>query len=380
MVLIASIFFLDTSSSDITLNLIPGTEEEVQVKGESILAPESFNKLHTEIEEGQMVGLGDTLFHGVERQQLQDMSQWVTLLKTGNLIPTQDLLNKYNLPADINNKLLNVANVGWKYRKPNKNASIRSAKDVKRIAEVELRISNLQQEIKEYEGAIASFKLLEKQRELDFNMSREKYGNKEIELSDFQKAKQKWDDSISDTKLRQKQIRRPKGLLSEFESELKFLNDKKPASSKSTKQKNRARLTAVELETAVALDSFISSQVILASAEGEVSKMGQLDNVQALDTLIYFEGTMEKSNRSKTILALANDMDANRIFPNADLQILLKDGSSVSGIIEGENPRDEFDNASFKIDASEEVSYVDIEQIIIPAKKSNFIEKVLENF
>jgi len=380
MVLIASIFFLDTSSSDITLNLIPGTEEEIQVKGESILAPESFNKLHTEIEEGQMVGLGDTLFHGVERQQLQDMSQWVTLLKTGNLVPTQDLLNKYNLPTDINNKLLNVANVGWEYRKPNKNASIRTAKDVKRIAEVELRISNLQQEIKEYEGAIASFKFLEKQRELEFNMSIEKYENKEIELSDFQKAKQKWDDSISDTKLRQKQIRRPKGLLSEFESELKFLNDKKPASSKSTKQKNRARLTAVELETAVALDSFISSQVILASAEGEVSKMGQLDNVQALDTLIYFEGTMEKSNRSKTIIALANDMDVNRIFPNADLQILLKDGSSVSGIIEGESPKDEFDNASFKIDASEEVSYVDIEQIIIPAKKSNFIEKVLENF
>ena len=144
--------------------------------------------------------------------------------------------------------------------------------------------------------------------------------------------------------------------------------------------RDRAKLEQAEKETIASLESFINSNVILSVINGNILKHGNLENINVLDTLIHLEGTLERSNRGKSIIAQANKIDAKRIYLNSDLHILLKDGSRVSGIVEEENTIDADDKASFKMGVTEEVSYVDIEHIVIPAKKSNFIEKVMENF
>ena len=128
------------------------------------------------------------------------------------------------------------------------------------------------------------------------------------------------------------------------------------------------------------MNAYIKSQLVFSDYNGTIYSFGKLDNIQTQDTLVFLEGRMEKANRSHTIIADANTIDAKHISVNAVSNIILKDGSNVIGTIKGFEDREQGEDSVIRINAEEEVSYADIEQIIVPATNTNFMDKVLENF
>ncbi len=380
LVLLGSIFFLEGPTQDITLNLSPGTEEEVLGEGEVLMSDSNHETLIALVEDGKEIKRGDTLFYGAEEQQILDMQDWMIKLKKGDFIPSYEQIEKYPLPKHIYNKMLEIAEQDWTHRKRTEKKASLSIDDQARIIELKSIAASLQNEIDEFDSAIVKFKLLEQTAEQNYFNQRDRFERREISLAELTKQKEKWIQTEEDTEFRRQQKRRPVGLLSEINSELKFLNDKKLKLATKVKPRKKDNLVAFESDLAIALDSLINSYVISSTVEGVIMKIGNLNNVQIQDTLIVLKGDMEKKNRSTIIFADAIKRDANKLHSNMDLFIYLKDGSRISGVVEGKSSHSSFEIPNFKIGAAESVSYVDVEEIIVPAKSNNFIQKVLDNF
>ena len=373
-VLLGTIFFLHTDKKDVTLNLSLGSEEEIMVKGETMLAMFSSKELYPLAKVGQEIKKRDTLFIGMPIEQYREVQVWIDKLNRGGLIPTNEMLTKYPLPEDIKTKMITIAKQDASYKKFSSKKLI--LEDADRMIRVKEIIAQLEQDIKNLNAAIPKFEALEKSKEAKYFNERDRHARREINLEQLKEEKNKWDEAKSDTNLRKNQLRTARGELFEYNSELTFLSKKKPI----IKKKKKQDLTPFEQDLARSLDSLLHSQVVLSSISGRIASFGDLQNVQIQDTLVFLEGSMEKANRSNTIIAEANTADARSIPLHSTSNILLKDGSSIRGSIREFNGGLDGSGPTVRIDTEEEVSYADIAEIIVPAKNTNFIEKVLQNF
>ena len=373
-VLLGTIFFLHTDKKDVTLNLSLGSEEEIMVKGETMLAMFSSKELYPLAKVGQEIKKRDTLFIGMPIEQYREVQVWIDKLNRGGLIPTNEMLTKYPLPEDIKTKMITIAKQDASYKKFSSKKLI--LEDADRMIRVKEIIAQLEQDIKNLNAAIPKFEALEKSKEAKYFNERDRHARREINLEQLKEEKNKWDEAKSDTNLRKNQLRTARGELFEYNSELTFLSKKKPI----IKKKKKQDLTPFEQDLARSLDSLLHSQVVLSSISGRIASFGDLQNVQIQDTLVFLEGSMEKANRSNTIIAEANTADARSIPLHSTSNILLKDGSSIRGSIREFNDGLDGSGPTVRIDTEEEISYADIAEIIVPAKNTNFIEKVLQNF
>ena len=374
VVLLGTIFLFRTDKHDITLNLSLGSEEEVFEKGEAQLAARSTVKLYPLVEIGQALEKGDTIFAEIPFLQYQEMSNWVKQLKQGKLIPTKEMLNKYPLPADIKEKMVDLAKQDAASKRVSNNKF--NLEDADRMIRVKDQITLLEQEVRDLEKSIPLFEALVKTKIAKFFNERERYEREEISLEQLNKEKEKELDAKRDLRLRKEQLKTAKGRLYEFNSELKKLlkNVKIP------KQKVTQDLIPFEQDLSRSIIEFLDEQVVLSKLRGKVATLGELDNVQEQDTLFVLDGSMVKKSRSKSIIVDANTADVKRISLNSISNIILKDGSTVKGIVKEFIDDTQETGSLLRIDAEEEVSYVDIEEIVLPAKNINFIEKVLQNF
>ncbi len=374
VVLLGTIFLFRTDKHDITLNLSLGSEEEVFEKGEAQLAARSTVKLYPLVEIGQALEKGDTIFAEIPFLQYQEMSNWVKQLKQGKLMPTKEMLNKYPLPADIKEKMVDLAKQDATSKRVSNNKF--NLEDADRMIRVKDQITLLEQEVRDLEKSIPLFEALVKTKIAKFFNERERYEREEISLEQLNKEKEKELDAKRDLRLRKEQLKTAKGRLYEFNSELKKLlkNVKIP------KQKVTQDLIPFEQDLSRSIIEFLDEQVVLSKLRGKVATLGELDNVQEQDTLFVLDGSMVKKSRSKSIIVDANTADVKRISLNSISNIILKDGSTVKGIVKEFIDDTQETGSLLRIDAEEEVSYVDIEEIVLPAKNINFIEKVLQNF
>ncbi len=373
-ILLGSIFLLHTEKKDITLNLSLGSEEEIMVDGEAQVAVTASGRLYPFAMIGQDLERGDTLFLGIPKAQFQEMTWWVKKLNDGGLIPTKEMLNKYPLPADIRAKMIDLAKQDANYKGLSRGKL--DLADADRMIRVKELIAQLEQDIRDLNAAIPKFEALAKSKEAKYFSERDRHARREIELDQLVREKEKWDDAKRDIVTRQNQLRTAKGELFEYNSELNFFSKKKPISTKQKKQD----LVPSEQDLARSLDSLLKSQIVLSSISGKIATFGGLENVQARDTLVYLGGSMQRASRSNTIIADANTADAKYISVNSISNIILKDGSSVQGTIRGFDDSAQGSDSIVHIDAEEAVSYADIEEIIVPAKNTNFIKKVMQNF
>ena len=372
IILLGTVFLFRTIEKDITLNLSLASEEEVMVEGENQLSKFTWDKLYPIAKVGQDLNRGDTLLMGISNEQFSEMKQWIEELNEGNLIPTKEMLDKYSLPKEIHKRMLELAQAA--FNKPSGGKLSTENKD--RIIKVKELIAQLEQEVVDLNAAIPKFEALAKNKEAKFFNERERHAAGEIELSQLKKEKEKWDEAVRDIKIRTNQLRTAKGELFEYQSELSFLTK----SISKPKKKNKLDLLPFEQDLKNSLNAYIKSQLVFSDYNGTIYSFGKLDNIQTQDTLVFLEGRMEKANRSHTIIADANTIDAKHISVNAVSNIILKDGSNVIGTIKGFEDREQGEDSVIRINAEEEVSYADIEQIIVPATNTNFMDKVLENF
>ena len=374
-VLVGSIFLLHTENDDITLNLSFGSEEEVFIKGDAQLAKQAVAKLYPLVKVGQDLEKGDTLFATISNEQYKEMNEWVELLNQGKLIPTKVILDKYQLPTDIRQKMIDLAKQDAAFKRSSSNDF--NLEDADRTIRVKEQIAQLEQEVRDLEKSIPLFEALVKTKVAKYFNERERYERDEIDLVQLKREKEKELEAKRNVKLRREQLKTAKGELYEYNSELAYLTKAK----NKPKKKVKHDLVPFEQDLSRSIVSFLNGQIVLSQLSGKVASIGMLDNVQEKDTLLILEGKMEKSNRSRTIVAdAAKTAVRKQISVNSASNIILKDGSSIKGtIVEFEDDPQSGDSV-VRIDAEEEISYADIEEIIVNAKNTNFVEKVLQNF
>ena len=193
------------------------------------------------------------------------------------------------------------------FNKPSEGKLSTENKD--RIIKVKELIAQLEQEVVDLNAAIPKFEALAKNKEAKFFNERERHAAGEIELSQLKKEKEKWDEAVRDIKIRTNQLRTAKGELFEYQSELSFLTK----SISKPKKKNKLDLLPFEQDLKNSLNAYIKSQLVFSDYNGTIYSFGKLDNIQTQDTLVFLEGRMEKANRSHTIIADANTIDAKHI-------------------------------------------------------------------
>lgn len=374
-VLVGSIFLLHTENDDITLNLSFGSEEEVFIKGDAQLAKQAVAKLYPLVKVGQDLEKGDTLFATISNEQYKEMNEWVELLNQGKLIPTKVILDKYQLPTDIRQKMIDLAKQDAAFKRSSSNDF--NLEDADRTIRVKEQIAQLEQEVRDLEKSIPLFEALVKTKVAKYFNERERYERDEIDLVQLKREKEKELEAKRNVKLRREQLKTAKGELYEYNSELAYLTKAK----NKPKKKVKHDLVPFEQDLSRSIVSFLNGQIVLSQLSGKVASIGMLDNVQEKDTLLILEGKMEKSNRSRTIVAdAAKTAVRKQISVNSASNIILKDGSSIKGtIVEFEDDPQSGDSV-VRINAEEEISYADIEEIIVNAKNTNFVEKVLQNF
>ena len=374
-VLVGSIFLLHTENDDITLNLSFGSEEEVFIQGDAQLAKQAVAKLYPLVKVGQDLEKGDTLFATISNEQYKEMNEWVELLNQGKLIPTKVMLDKYQLTTDIRQKMIDLAKQDAAFRRSSSNDF--NLEDADRTIRVKEQIAQLEQEVRDLEKSIPLFEALVKTKVAKYFNERERYERDEIDLVQLKREKEKELEAKRNVTLRREQLKTAKGELYEYNSELAYLTKAK----NKPKKKVKHDLVPFEQDLSRSIVSFLNGQIVLSQLSGKVASIGKLDYVQEKDTLIILEGKMEKSNRSRTIVAdAAKTAVRKQISVNSASNIILKDGSSIKGtIVEFEDDPQSGDSV-VRIDAEEEISYADIEEIIVPSKNTNFLEKVLQNF
>lgn len=373
-VLTASVFLVQVEEKDITLNLAR-QQIEVIAPGEVQLSMDDFEVLYPKVKVGQTVSRGDTLFVGLNAAQVDRLQTIRSKLAEGKLIPTAAMLDDELIDLTLKNKMIALA----KAQARNKAVVKRTGKklDAARLKQVKNWVKDYKKEISELHAVIPKFRAIEKDREQKFSDFKVNRYEKDVSLlPELRNLRQKWTESQLDTKQREGMLKTAQLKLREYESELEYFRKNAPKDLSSQKQD----LTIYEADIAQSLDSLWNRNVVISEISGKIASIRELNNVVALDTLVSLEGVNEGANRSNVIFAIAKAKDGEKIYPGANLLILRQDGSQINGEVVRNDKN--HDSADYKVEiaSAEELSFLEIEQIILPSKNEQFIEKVLENF
>jgi len=371
-ILLASIFLIKEEDRDITLNLAQ-KQVEVEIPGEIQMAQKGFTKLRPIIKLGQSISRGDTLFIALDEIQENQLQQLRSKLNDNRLTPTEETLNYDFVDERMRTKMIALARAKTVTNKGRDNVDYTS-----RLKVLNRLIKDNKQELQALNASIPKFKAIEKDLEKRFFELRNRYEKDVSLLPALKKMREKLTASELNTKQRMGQAKTTRLKIREFESEVKFIrNAQSKSRSKSATEKD---FIVYEADLAMALDSLWENSLVLSTISGQVASFGNLENVMAQDTLIMLESVNEGVNRSNVIFATANDKDGAKIYPGANLLILIQDGTSVNGEIVKNIKSKESSTYQVEIASAEELSFLEIEQIIVPSKNEQFIEKVLENF
>ena len=374
---LASIFLVETPSKDIMLNLSYNQLPEQKVQGATQLSKADYDVLSPMVSIGQDIKRNDTLFTTIAKEDIDKIMTWKTQLAAGQFRPTAEMLKAPFLTQGAKRKMISLAKL--QSQPQGGNSTYNAQKNKQRRIEVEQLIEEFRQEVISLTAAIPKFKLVEKMRYTEYINQRNEYEKGAVELEALKNEREKLTKSELDTKQREGQLKTAKLRVREYESELDYLI-KEYRKGRLQKPTSKANFASIESAIVMKLDSILSSNVILSSVEGKVKALPNTNNISIGQELVQLEDTKEAANRSKIVYATAKKEDGGYIYPNANLLIALQDGSTVKGVIV-ENAKNE-NNATFDVQISSEevLSYADIDQILIPSKNSNFIEKVLDNF
>lgn len=379
-VLLASIFLVEHDEKDITLNLIYGQTAKKVDPLNTQTAAIAYKNLTALVSDDQEVRKGDTLFTALTNGELNSLSLWRDQLAAQKMIPTAEMLENSLVSSTIRKKMIALARAQILEKNTPSKVKADKAKDGNRLKKVNTIISELDQEVADLEKAIPKFKDLERKEENKYFSLRDAYELKEVTLAELKKAKYKWDEKILDTKQREGQLKTAKLKLREYKSESAYLR-KVLKSAKGNVIPKRNGLLIYETDLLISLDSLWSNSMVVSEFAGKVHSIGKLKNVGVNDVLLVVKGELEAaSNRSKLIYAEAGAKESRNIYPGSNLLIFLQDGSTVKGEIVSINDNSHSSKQMYEIAAVEPLIQQDIDQIILPSKKGNFIEKVMENF
>lgn len=365
IILTGSIFFIQPTQKDITLNLEPIKASVEIMPAKKQLAKKGYDKLYAIVKVGQNVAKNDTLYRTITNEDISTIYRWKGLLQKSSLLPTAEMIDRPFVDQTIRRKMLDLAQV--KSRSKN-------VVDTKRITQLKKESMELSSSIVDYQRAIEKFKKLDAQYKKDYARAKEAYQDQLISLSELKKVKQKENDNLSILAQRERELESEKLLLFNAKSELDYLNKSKNKISRIDKS---SEYPFFEADLTIALDSLLQASAILAEYDGTIEALGQGIEISVGDVLAIYAEEKVLSNRSEKLIAKVNSKDADRVLLGSELIIYLQDGSKVSGKVVSS-----YDVAKeqFVIAADEELSDMDVDQIILPAKNQSFIEKVLDNF
>lgn len=365
IILTGSIFFIQPTQKDITLNLEPIKTSVEIMPAKKQLAKKGYDKLYAIVKVGQNVAKNDTLYRTITNEDISTIYRWKGLLQKSSLLPTAEMIDRPFVDQTIRRKMLDLAQV--KSRSKN-------VVDTKRITQLKKESMELSSSIVDYQRAIEKFKKLDAQYKKDYARAKEAYQDQLISLSELKKVKQKENDNLSILAQRERELESEKLLLFNAKSELDYLNKSKNKISRIDKS---SEYPFFEADLTIALDSLLQVSVILAEYDGTIEALGKGIEISVGDVLAIYAEEKVLSNRSEKLIAKVNSKDADRVLLGSELIIYLQDGSKVSGKVVSS-----YDAAKeqFVIAADEELSDMDVDQIILPAKNQSFIEKVLDNF
>lgn len=365
IILTGSIFFIQPTQKDITLNLEPIKASVEIMPAKKQLAKKGYDKLYAIVKVGQNVAKNDTLYRTITNEDIATIYRWKGLLQKSSLLPTAEMIDRPFVDQTIRRKMLDLAQV--KSRSKN-------VVDTKRINQLKKESMELSSSIVDYQSAIEKFKKLDAQYKKDYARAKEAYQDQLISLSELKKVKQKENDNLSILAQRERELESEKLLLFNAKSELDYLNKSKNKISRIDKS---SEYPFFEADLTIALDSLLQASAILAEYDGTIEALGKGIEISVGDVLAIYAEEKVLSNRSEKLIAKVNSKDADRVLLGSELIIYLQDGSKVSGKVVSS-----YDVAKeqFVIAADEELSDMDVDQIILPAKNQSFIEKVLDNF
>ena len=365
IILTGSIFFIQPTQKDITLNLEPIKANVEIMPAKKQLAKKGYDKLYAIVKVGQNVAKNDTLYRTITNEDISTIYRWKGLLQKSSLLPTAEMIDRPFVDQTIRRKMLDLAQV--KSRSKN-------VVDTKRITQLKKESMELSSSIVDYQRAIEKFKKLDAQYKKDYARAKEAYQDQLISLSELKKVKQKENDNLSILAQRERELESEKLLLFNAKSELDYLNKSKNKISRIDKS---SEYPFFEADLTIALDSLLQASAILAEYDGTIEALGEGIEISVGDVLAIYAEEKVLSNRSEKLIAKVNSKDADRVLLGSELIIYLQDGSKVSGKVVSS-----YDVAKeqFVIAADEELSDMDVDQIILPAKNQSFIEKVLDNF
>ena len=365
IILTGSIFFIQPTQKDITLNLEPIKASVEIMPAKKQLAKKGYDKLYAIVKVGQNVAKNDTLYRTITNEDIATIYRWKGLLQKSSLLPTAEMIDQPFVDQTIRRKMLDLAQV---------KSSSKNVVDTKRITQLKKESMELSSSIVDYQRAIEKFKKLDAQYKKDYARAKEAYQDQLISLSELKKVKQKENDNLSILAQRERELESEKLLLFNAKSELDYLNKSKNKISRIDKS---SEYPFFEADLTIALDSLLQASAILAEYDGTIEALGQGIEISVGDVLAIYAEEKVLSNRSEKLIAKVNSKEADRVLLGSELIIYLQDGSKVSGKVVSS-----YDVAKeqFVIAADEELSDMDVDQIILPAKNQSFIEKVLDNF
>ena len=364
-VLLVSIFFIDPKEQDITMNLLSQVPTVIKEEAQTQKATRPYEVLYSLVESGEYIEKGDTLFSEVNLKDIATIQDWIASLKAGKFKPLKNMLNLPFVTPAIRKKMIELAEV----QTPTKRF------DNSRIIELQGSVKRLQESVREYESAIVKFKQLENEYEKAFfSVREEKFEKGLISSAELKKYKKRWDDMAYERKISESKLKGERLALFNDQSELKVLSQRK---AEAVRRNQKSDNTFHEADLINSLDAILKSSFVISKYEGTVGKIESLNKLDVGDALLSFVGNEVQSNRSNTLIAEVNSNAAKNVVPGRDLFIYLQDGSRVAGkVVKLAENKDR----QFVINTKEELSSVDVDQIIIPSKNENFIEKVMENF
>jgi hypothetical protein len=365
IILTGSIFFIQPTQKDITLNLEPIKASVEIMPAKKQLAKKGYDKLYAIVKVGQNVAKNDTLYRTITNEDIATIYRWKGLLQKSSLLPTAEMIDQPFVDQTIRRKMLDLAQV---------KSSSKNVVDTKRITQLKKESMELSSSIVDYQRAIEKFKKLDAQYKKDYARAKEAYQDQLISLSELKKVKQKENDNLSILAQRERELESEKLLLFNAKSELDYLNKSKNKISRIDKS---SEYPFFEADLTIALDSLLQASAILAEYDGTIEALGEGIEISVGDVLAIYAEEKVLSNRSEKLIAKVNSKEADRVLLGSELIIYLQDGSKVSGKVVSS-----YDVAKeqFVIAADEELSDMDVDQIILPAKNQSFIEKVLDNF